>query len=119
MQLPRFDQTLDVCGSYLTWLGLPYHYGFYKTDQPKYQHSRPIFSGKGACLMFRRDIVKRIGGFLFDDSFFCYYEESDFCHRVWLAGWEVHFVCDHSHTAFHGWNCRRTAGRVRVAPLFA
>lgn len=92
MQLPRFDGTLDVCGSYLTWLGLPYHYGFYKTDQQKYQNSRPVFSGKGACLMFRRDIVERIGGFLFDDSFFCYYEESDFCHRVWLAGWEVHFV---------------------------
>ncbi|MEJ0088283.1 MAG: glycosyltransferase family 2 protein [Limisphaerales bacterium] len=92
MQLPRFGGALDVCGSYLTWLGLPYHYGFYKTDQPQYQHSRPVFSGKGACLMFRRDIIKRIGGFLFDDSFFCYYEESDFCHRVWLAGWEVHFV---------------------------
>jgi GT2 family glycosyltransferase len=51
-----------------------------------------VFSGKGACLMFRREIVSRAGGFLFDEDFFCYYEESDFCHRSWLSGYEVHFV---------------------------
>ena len=42
--------------------------------------------------MFRRRLIPDVGGFLFDDDFFCYYEESDFCHRVWLAGYEVHFV---------------------------
>src|SRR5262249_20194965 len=35
---------------------------------------------------------EKVGGFLFDDTFKSYYEESDFCHRVWLAGYEVHFV---------------------------
>src|SRR5436309_11467547 len=80
MLLPRFGNTLDVCGSFLTALGLPYHYGYYKSDGPKYQRSYPIFSGKGACLMFRRELIERVGGFLFDDDFFCYYEETDFCH---------------------------------------
>jgi GT2 family glycosyltransferase len=92
MILPRYHDTLDVCGSYLTWLGFPYHYGFYKPDGPKYLTDRPVFSAKGACLMFRRSVIREIGGFLFDEDFFCYYEESDFCHRVWLAGYEVHFV---------------------------
>jgi GT2 family glycosyltransferase len=92
MLLPRLNNCLDVCGSYLTALGLPYHYGYQKEDGPLYQRSYPIFSGKGACLMFRRTVVEKVGGFLFDDDFFCYYEESDFCHRVWLAGYEVHFV---------------------------
>jgi GT2 family glycosyltransferase len=92
MILPRFDSRLDVCGSFLTRYGLPYNYGFLKTDEPKYQASYPVFCGKGACLMFRREIIDRIGGFLFDDDFFCYYEESDFCHRAWIAGYEVHFV---------------------------
>jgi GT2 family glycosyltransferase len=63
-----------------------------KSDDPKYQHSYPVFSGKGACLMFRRELVEKVGGFLFAEEFFSYYEESDFCHRVWLAGYEVHFV---------------------------
>jgi GT2 family glycosyltransferase len=92
MLLPRFDGLLDVCGSFLTAFGLPYHYGYYKPDGPKYQRSFPVFSAKGACLLFRRQVVSEAGGFLFDDDFFCFYEESDFCHRAWVAGWEVHFV---------------------------
>jgi len=92
MILPRYGSSLDVCGSFLTWCGLPYHYGYFKKDCEKYRSSYPVFSGKGACLMFRREIVERAGGFLFDPDFFCYYEETDFCHRVWLAGYEVHFV---------------------------
>ena len=92
MTLPRHGDVLDVCGSFLTAVGLPYHYGYFKPDGPKYQKSYPVFSGKGACLMFRRELIEKIGGFLFDEDFFCYYEESDFCHRVWLAGYEVHFV---------------------------
>ncbi len=92
MILPRFGNTLDVCGSFLTAFGLPYHYGYFKPDGPKYQRNYPVFSGKGACLMFRRELIPKVGGFLFDGDFFCYYEESDFCHRAWLAGYEVHFV---------------------------
>jgi hypothetical protein len=92
MVLPRYGNSLDVCGSFFTALGLPYHYGYFKPDGPKYQRSYPVFSGKGACLMFRRELIEKVGGFLFDEEFFCYYEESDFCHRVWLAGYEVHFV---------------------------
>lgn len=92
MILPRFGNTLDVCGSFLTSLGFPYHYGYFKSDGPKYQRSYPVFSGKGACLMFRREIIPKVGGFLFDEDFFCYYEETDFCHRAWVAGYETHFV---------------------------
>ncbi len=92
MVLPRFGGRLDVCGSFLTALGLPYHYGYFKTDQPKYQRNFPVFSAKGACLLFRRELLEAAGGFLFDEDFFCYYEETDFCHRAWLGGYEVHFV---------------------------
>ncbi|HEV2210477.1 MAG TPA: glycosyltransferase family 2 protein [Verrucomicrobiae bacterium] len=92
MVLPNFGGGLDVCGSFLTPLGVPYHYGIYKPDGPQYERSYAVFSGKGACLMFRRQIIPDVGGFLFDEDFFCYYEESDFCHRAWLAGWETHFV---------------------------
>jgi GT2 family glycosyltransferase len=92
MVLPRQGNSLDVCGSFLTSIGLPYHYGNLKPDGPKYQRSYPVFSGKGACLIFRRELIEKVGGFLFDDTFKSYYEESDFCHRVWLAGYEVHFV---------------------------
>jgi GT2 family glycosyltransferase len=92
MLLPRHNNTLDVCGSFATALGLPYHYGYFKVDSEKYNRAYPVFCGKGACLMFRREVVEKSGGMLFDRDFFCYYEETDFCHRAWLAGYETHFV---------------------------
>ena len=76
----------------LTHFGLPYHYGYYKPDGPKYEKNYPIFTAKGACMMFRRKVIADAGGYYFNPDFFCYYEETDLCHRAWLAGYETHFV---------------------------
>lgn len=92
MVLPRHGKALEVCGSFMTWCGLPYHYGYFKPDGPKYQVSYPVFCGKGACMMFRREVIEKAGGYFFNELFHCYYEETDFCHRAWLAGYETHFV---------------------------
>lgn len=92
MILSRHGNALDVCGSFLTRFGFLYHYGYWKQDARKYNHSYPVFTVKGACLMFRRELIAAVGGYLFNEDFFCYYEETDFCHRAWLAGFEVHFV---------------------------
>lgn len=92
MVAPRLGGVLDVCGSYLTPIGFPYHRGYLKPDGPLYAGHYPMFCGKGACLLIRRSAIEAAGGFLFDDSYFCYYEESDFCHRVWMSGGEVRFV---------------------------
>lgn len=99
MLLSRQGDVLDACGSFLTRFGWLYHYGYYKADSPKYCNSYRIFSAKGACLLFRREIIAQVGGYLFDSDYFCYYEETDFCHRAWLAGYEVHFV--HSARILH------------------
>lgn len=92
MLLSRHGNVLDVCGSFLTRFGFLYHYGYWKPDSGFYNHSYPVFTVKGACMMFRRDLISKVGGYLFNEDFFCYYEETDFCHRAWLAGFEVHFV---------------------------
>ena len=99
MLLSRHGNALDVCGSFLTHFGFLYHYGYYKQDAQKYDRSYPVFSAKGACLLFRRELITDVGGYLFNEDFFCYYEETDFCHRAWLAGHEVHFV--HTSTIQH------------------
>jgi GT2 family glycosyltransferase len=92
MFLGRHADALDVCGSFLTSFGFLYHYGYWKQDNELYCRSYPVFTVKGACLMFRRELILRVGGYLFNEDFFCYYEETDFCHRAWLAGYESHFV---------------------------
>ena len=92
MVLPRCNGALEVCGSFFTSFGLPYHYGYFKPDGPKYQQSYPVFTAKGACMMFRREVIDRAGGYYFNPDFKFYYEETDLCHRAWLAGYETHFV---------------------------
>ncbi len=83
---------LDNCGTYLTGTGFLEHWGFLEKDGKQFGNEKDIFSAKGACLLTRADIVKKIG--LFDADFQSYFEESDFCWRVWLAGWEVKYVPD-------------------------
>ncbi len=78
---------LDNCGSYLTSIGFLEHWGFFKKDGPEFNREKYVFSTKGACMLIRKEIIEEIG--LFDEDFGSYFEESDFCWRVWLAGWKV------------------------------
>jgi glycosyltransferase involved in cell wall biosynthesis/GT2 family glycosyltransferase len=44
----------------------------------------------GACLLMRRDVVQKLGGF--DERYWLYGEEADLCKRVRDAGFRVRFV---------------------------
>lgn len=94
MRLMDDPENLDSVGAFLTATGFLYHYGFIKPDGPKYDHQIPIFSAKGACMMFKRSVLQEVlvNGELFDPQFFAYFEETDVCHRVWLAGYTIVFA---------------------------
>lgn len=59
----------------------------------------------GASMLIRRDVFERIG--LFDEGFFLYYEETDFCRRAAAAGLETWYVpasrCAHVGAGSTGW----------------
>ena len=77
----------DLVGSYWTDSSFLYYYGYQKdVDIKKFNTSMPFFTNKGASVMIPRKVIDELG--LFDDDFWCYYEETDFCHKVWLAGYE-------------------------------
>lgn len=80
---------LDNAGSFLTISGFLEHWGYLQKDGPEFNRKRDIFSAKGACLFARQDIIKKVG--LFDPDFGSYFEETDFCWRVWLAGYRVQY----------------------------
>lgn len=46
----------------------------------------------GACLCVRSAAVERVG--LLDEGFRLYYEDIDWCYRMWKGRWEVHFIPD-------------------------
>lgn len=84
--MDRHDH-LDNAGSFFTRIGFLDHWGFLALDSPEFNRPKQIFSAKGACLLTRTSLIRRLG--LFDPDFVSYFEESDFCWRVWLAGYEV------------------------------
>lgn len=54
----------------------------------------------GCCMLARRAVVDRIG--YFDEEFFLYGEDLDYCHRTKLAGWRVFYFPDAVITHFGG-----------------
>jgi len=79
---------LDACASYFTPTGFLYHFGYSQNQSlQKYTVPLEMYSVKGACFMAPKKLIERIG--LFDEDFFAYFEETDFCHRVWMSGYRV------------------------------
>ncbi len=86
------DGTLDTCGEFLTPWGVLYHHGYCQPDGPHAAAPFPIYAAKGACCLIRKSAIADCGGHLFRDDYFCYGEDLELCHRLWLAGHEVWFV---------------------------
>jgi N-acetylglucosaminyl-diphospho-decaprenol L-rhamnosyltransferase len=57
----------------------------------------PVDAVSGACLMIRREMFKRVGGF--DESYFMYSEDIDLCFKVHQAGSRIVYV--HDATVIH------------------
>lgn len=91
-------ELIDSIGSFFLETGILYHYGREKNHiDPKYNSYMEVFSGKGACLLFRRKALLKTG--LFDKDFFAYFEETDLCHRIWLSGFRI--VYEPSAVVYH------------------
>src|SRR3989344_478575 len=79
---------IDSIGSFFLDSGLLYHFGREKNQKILiYNKPMKIYSAKGACILFRKDVLKKTG--LFDKDYFAYFEETDLCHRIWLSGKSV------------------------------
>ncbi len=112
MRVMKNKLLLDTAGSYLTPTGFLYHFGYRKPFRLlQYRKSRYIFSAKGACMLIPKLVLQKIGGF--DEDFFIFFEETDLCHRIWLAGYSV--VYDPASFIYHvaGGDTGETFDRAR------
>lgn len=79
---------LDSCGSFWADTGFIYHYGNQKkADLPQYNKPIRFFSVKSASMLIKKEVIDKIG--MYDDLYWGYYEETDHCHRAWIAGFET------------------------------
>jgi hypothetical protein len=83
--------THDSIGAFFTSTGFLYHYGFGAKDNLKYDKQIDLYTAKGACMMFKKSVLKKVevDGNILDPAYFAYFEETDMCHRVWLAGYRI------------------------------
>lgn len=54
--------------------------------------TQPVDWVLGAAMIVRKEVIDEIGWF--DDRYFMYIEDCDWCHRMWEAGWPVYYVHD-------------------------
>lgn len=71
----------------------------------------PTEAISGAAMMFRRQVYNEIGGF--DETFFFYGEDLDFCKRVLDKGWKIVYVSEAKIIHFGG----QSSGKCRVKSL--
>lgn len=81
---------LDSIGSFLMSSGFLYHFGFEAKDTKDLDVEIKLFSGKGSCLLVKKKVLEKIG--YFDEDFFAYFEETDLCWRLWLAGFYLLYI---------------------------
>jgi len=55
---------------------------------------------RGSALLFRKDILDKIGGF--DEGFFMYMEDVDWCRRFWENGFKVVYYPEAQMLHYHG-----------------
>jgi hypothetical protein len=81
---------LQHAGAKITPTGGGMDIGQCESDDEKYNKRGFVGAVCGAAMLVRKDEFLRLGGF--DDDFFAYFEDTDFCWRAWLHGYKVIYV---------------------------
>lgn len=61
-------------------------------DDFDHNETQPVDWVLGAALLVRQEVVNIVGWF--DDRYFMYLEDCDWCRSMWEAGWPVYYVHD-------------------------
>lgn len=69
------------------FMPVPISYGFRWKDSPQYHGIMDFDYVTGCAMLIRADIIRQVG--LFNISYFMYYEDADFCHRVRDQGYRI------------------------------
>lgn len=78
-------------GSRIDWQNIiGYHLGVDEVDRGQFDRSTEIDFASGACMLISKEVFRQIG--FFDEKYFLYLEDMDFCFRAKLAGFKIIFA---------------------------
>lgn len=83
-------KTIDFAGSFSDKYGNTSNIGQNTLDIEFFNKEERAFYISGASLLFKRELFEKLK--LFDSTYFAYYEDVDFCWRVWISGYDVIFT---------------------------
>ena len=66
---------------------LEYHLSYLDEDE-----TNEVSGVSGSCMVIRKNVIDEIG--LFDEQYFAYQEDSDFCLRAKQVGWKIYYNPD-------------------------
>ncbi|MBI2821169.1 MAG: glycosyltransferase family 2 protein [Acidobacteria bacterium] len=78
---------INGVGGGMNWLGYGWDRGLNELDAGQYDRAEEVFFASGGACFLRRKLFLETGGF--DDHFFMYHEDVDFCWRARLCGYRV------------------------------
>ena len=81
----------------------------YLCDDSSPTQTTPVDWAVGAALFIRREVWRQVGGL--DESFFMYFEETDWQYRVTQKGWKIHYLPAAKVTHYEG----QSSGQVFAA----
>jgi N-acetylglucosaminyl-diphospho-decaprenol L-rhamnosyltransferase len=70
--------------------GNPLSRRYLQTDRISAEEPFEVEQISGACMLFRRELVNQAG--LWDEGYFAYWVDSDWCFRIQQRGWKVYCV---------------------------
>jgi GT2 family glycosyltransferase len=91
-------------------------HGSDEPDGPRFAAPRAVDWIAGCAMWLRREALEEIG--LFDETFFAYHEEVDWCARARRAGWRVVY-CPAAVVTHTGRGAAGGPGAVRIRKYFA
>jgi GT2 family glycosyltransferase len=90
--------------------GLVHRRGVNALPGEGFDQVKAVSAGIGCCLLFRAEALRRVG--LFDEDYFAYHEEVDWCFRARRAGYRIIYQ-PYARVWHHG--SRSTAALVRAS----
>lgn len=82
-------------------------FGRYNLTYLSTDETYPVEAISGSFMMLRREVFEQIGGF--DESYFMYGEDIDWCYRIREAGWQIYYVHSTQIIHYKGESTRRSS----------